>query len=35
MPNFEKCTEIKDVLIVHPDKHGDERGYFVETYRRN
>ena len=35
MPKFEECTEIKDVLIVHPDKHGDERGYFVETYRRN
>ena len=25
---------IADVLLVHPDVHGDERGYFVETYRR-
>ena len=25
---------IKDVQIVEPQMHGDERGYFIETYRR-
>jgi dTDP-4-dehydrorhamnose 3,5-epimerase len=25
---------IADVLVVQPDVHGDERGVFVETYRR-
>lgn len=27
-------TDIKDVLIVIPDVHGDNRGYFVETYNK-
>ena len=27
-------TSIADVLVVVPDVHGDERGRFVETYRR-
>lgn len=27
-------TNIKDVLIVIPDVHGDNRGYFVETYNK-
>lgn len=27
-------TDIKDVLIVIPDVHGDNRGYFVETYSK-
>ena len=26
-------TEIEDVVIVEPKIHGDERGYFVETFR--
>ena len=27
-------ASIADVLVVEPDAHGDERGRFVETYRR-
>jgi dTDP-4-dehydrorhamnose 3,5-epimerase len=26
-------TEIKDVLVFHPKVFGDERGYFMETFR--
>ena len=26
-------TEISDVIIIEPAVHGDERGYFVETFR--
>ena len=26
-------TAIKDVVICEPTVHGDERGYFVETFR--
>ena len=26
-------TEIEDVLIIDPVVHGDDRGYFVETFR--
>ncbi|MDK9692993.1 MAG: dTDP-4-dehydrorhamnose 3,5-epimerase [Sulfurimonas sp.] len=26
-------TEIPDVVIIDPKVHGDERGYFVETFR--
>ena len=26
-------TEIEDVVIIEPKVHGDERGYFVETFR--
>ena len=26
-------TEIPDVVIIEPTVHGDERGYFVETFR--
>jgi dTDP-4-dehydrorhamnose 3,5-epimerase len=32
--NFIRC-EIPDVVIVEPVVHGDERGYFVETYRKD
>ena len=28
-------TEISDVVIVEPKVHGDERGYFVETFRED
>ena len=26
-------TDIPDIIIIEPKVHGDERGYFVETYR--
>ena len=26
-------TEIEDVIIIEPKVHGDERGYFIETFR--
>ena len=26
-------TKIEDVIIIEPKVHGDERGYFVETFR--
>lgn len=26
-------TNIKDIVIIEPKVHGDERGYFVETFR--
>jgi dTDP-4-dehydrorhamnose 3,5-epimerase len=35
MPKFEPSDTIADVLIVAPDVHGDERGAFIETYRRS
>jgi len=28
-------TTIPDVLIIEPTVHGDERGYFVETFRQD
>jgi dTDP-4-dehydrorhamnose 3,5-epimerase len=28
-------TAIPDVIIIEPAVHGDERGYFVETYRHD
>ena len=28
-------TEIPDVVIIEPQFHGDERGYFVETFRQD
>ncbi len=28
-------TEIPDVIIIEPQVHGDERGYFVETFRED
>ena len=27
-------TEIDGVYVVQPTLHGDERGLFIETYRR-
>jgi dTDP-4-dehydrorhamnose 3,5-epimerase len=35
MPELIASEVIKDVLLVRPDVHGDERGRFVETYRRS
>jgi len=26
-------TDISDVIIIEPQVHGDDRGYFVETFR--
>ena len=28
-------TDIPDVIIIEPKVHGDERGYFVETFRED
>ena len=28
-------TKIEDVIIIDPQVHGDERGYFVETFRQD
>jgi len=28
-------TKIEDIVIVDPLVHGDERGYFVETFRQD
>jgi dTDP-4-dehydrorhamnose 3,5-epimerase len=35
MPELIPSTTIDDVVLVRPDVHGDERGRFVETYRRS
>ena len=35
MPAIEASTVIDGVVVVTPDAHGDERGVFVETYRRS
>jgi dTDP-4-dehydrorhamnose 3,5-epimerase len=34
MPTVTPAAEIDGVFVVAPDLHGDERGVFVETYRR-
>src|SRR5579872_2671259 len=34
MAEIEQSATIDGVVIVHPAVHGDERGVFVETYRR-
>lgn len=28
-------TDIKDLVVIEPTVHGDDRGYFVETYNQN
>ena len=28
-------TDIEDVVVIEPKVHGDERGYFLETYRQD
>lgn len=28
-------TNIKDLVIIEPTVHGDDRGYFMETYNQN
>jgi dTDP-4-dehydrorhamnose 3,5-epimerase len=35
MPKVEPSSVIEDVVVVAPDAHGDDRGRFVETYRRS
>ena len=34
MPNVRRCAEIDGVVVVEPDVHGDSRGTFVETWRK-
>ena len=34
MPRIEESDVIKGVVVVTPDAHGDARGRFSETYRR-
>jgi len=34
VPTITPSTEIQDVLVVEPDRFGDERGTFIESYRR-
>lgn len=34
MPTVVACDAIDGVVLVEPDVHGDSRGVFVETYRR-
>src|SRR5215468_1988538 len=34
MATIHPSDAIAGVYVVEPDVHGDERGYFVETYRR-
>ena len=34
MPKLIDSTDIDGVILVEPDSHGDQRGRFVETYRR-
>jgi dTDP-4-dehydrorhamnose 3,5-epimerase len=33
--DIKPSSVITDVIVVEPDSHGDERGRFVETYRRS
>ena len=35
MPKIIPSDVIQDVIVVEPEAHGDERGRFVETYRRS
>ena len=35
VPTIKESEVIADVIVVEPDVHGDERGRFVETYRRS
>jgi len=35
VPTISPSEVIADVVLVEPDSHGDERGRFVETYRRS
>ncbi len=35
MPRILESDVITGVFVVEPDSHGDERGRFIETYRRS
>jgi dTDP-4-dehydrorhamnose 3,5-epimerase len=35
MPKVTECETIAGVYVVEPDKWGDDRGFFLETYRRS
>ena len=35
MPGIIESAKIRDVVVIVPSSHGDERGRFVETYRRS
>lgn len=35
MPEIAPSPAIADVVVVEPEAHGDDRGRFVETYRRS
>jgi dTDP-4-dehydrorhamnose 3,5-epimerase len=35
VPEIKPSAVISGVVVVDPDSHGDERGRFVETYRRS
>jgi dTDP-4-dehydrorhamnose 3,5-epimerase len=35
MPELIPSSIVDDVVLVRPDVHGDQRGRFVETYRRS
>lgn len=35
MPKVNECDAIAGVYVVEPDKWGDDRGFFLETYRRS
>src|SRR5277367_198771 len=35
MPELIASSTIDDVVLVRPDVHGDDRGRFVESYRRS
>jgi dTDP-4-dehydrorhamnose 3,5-epimerase len=35
VPRITESDLIKDVYVVEPERHGDERGVFIETYRRS
>ena len=34
MPDIRESDKIAGVWIVEPTIHGDQRGLFIETYRR-
>ena len=35
MPKITESEVVRGVLVVQPDRHGDERGVLIETYRRS
>src|ERR1700722_13137671 len=35
LPDIKESEVIAEVIVVEPSAHGDERGRFVETYRRS